>query len=75
MSGRSCAEGSMFFVPRLVCAHFVSDILLQILADVWQMFDRSWQMSADVLHQLNRRVGPCFAMLGSKVAAKSMEQS
>ena len=60
MSGRSCAEGSMFFVPRLVCAHFVSDILLQILADG--------------LHQLNRRVGPCFAMFGSKVVAKSMEQ-
>ena len=37
VSGRSCVEGSVVSVRSIVCAHFVSENVLQIVADFWQI--------------------------------------
>ena len=50
VSGRSCFEGSFVSVRSVACAHFVSDIFLQILAAVLQTL-------AYFLHYFNWRVG------------------
>ena len=60
----------MVCARSVVCAHFISDSFLQILADFWQIF-----ADLAVLFCINL-IGvwwPCFAMFGSKVGAKSMD--
>ena len=67
MSGWSCVEEPVVSVRSVVCAHFVSDIFLQILAV-------SFADLGNFLHYFNRRARAVFATFGSKVGGNNMEK-
>ena len=71
MSGRSCVEGSVVSVQRVVCAHFVSD---DFLADLRRFVTGLGRSSSFVYIDLIGGRRSSFALFGSKVGAKSMNK-